>query len=31
MEFPDPVLEIAVEPKTKADQEKMGEALGKTS
>ena len=29
MEFPDPVLEIAVEPKTKADQEKMGEALGR--
>ena len=26
MEFPDPVIEIAVEPKTKADQEKMGEA-----
>ena len=31
MEFPDPVIEIAVEPKTKADQEKMGEALGKIS
>ena len=30
MEFPDPVIEIAVEPKTKGDQEKMGEALGKT-
>ena len=29
MDFPDPVLEIAVEPKTKADQEKMGEALGR--
>ena len=29
MEFPDPVLEIAVEPKTKGDQEKMGEALGR--
>ena len=29
MEFPDPVIEIAVEPKTKADQEKMGEALGR--
>jgi len=29
MEFPDPVLEIAVEPKTNADQEKMGEALGR--
>jgi len=27
MEFPDPVIEIAVEPKTKADQEKMGIAL----
>jgi elongation factor G len=27
MEFPDPVIEIAVEPKTKADQEKMGAAL----
>ena len=29
MEFPDPVIEIAVEPKTKADQEKMGEASWK--
>lgn len=29
MEFPDPVIEIAVEPKTKADQEKMGLALQK--
>ena len=29
MEFPDPVIEVAVEPKTKADQEKMGEALGR--
>ena len=29
MDFPDPVIEIAVEPKTKADQEKMGEALGR--
>jgi elongation factor G len=29
MEFPDPVIEIAVEPKTKADQEKMGVALYK--
>ena len=29
MEFPDPVIEIAVEPKTKVDQEKMGEALGR--
>jgi elongation factor G len=27
MDFPDPVIEIAVEPKTKADQEKMGLAL----
>ncbi len=27
MEFPDPVIEIAIEPKTKADQEKMGLAL----
>jgi len=29
MEFPDPVIEIAVEPKTKADQEKMGQALSR--
>ena len=29
MEFPDPVIEVAVEPKSKADQEKMGEALGR--
>jgi elongation factor G len=29
MEFPEPVISIAVEPKTKADQEKMGVALGK--
>jgi elongation factor G len=29
MEFPEPVISIAVEPKTKADQEKMGIALGK--
>jgi elongation factor G len=29
MDFPDPVIEIAVEPKTKVDQEKMGEALGR--
>jgi elongation factor G len=29
MEFPDPVISVAVEPKTKADQEKMGGALGK--
>src|SRR5512134_951873 len=27
MEFPEPVIEVAVEPKTKADQEKMGMAL----
>jgi len=29
MEFPDPVIEIAVEPKTKSDQEKMGIALSR--
>jgi elongation factor G len=29
MEFPEPVIHIAVEPKTKSDQEKMGVALGK--
>lgn len=29
MEFPEPVIHIAVEPKTKADQEKMAVALGK--
>ena len=29
MEFPEPVISIAVEPKTKADQEKMGLALGR--
>ncbi|MBU2856252.1 elongation factor G [Acidithiobacillus ferrooxidans] len=29
MEFPEPVIHVAVEPKTKADQEKMGIALGK--
>ncbi len=29
MEFPDPVIEVAVEPKTKADQEKMGMALSR--
>ena len=29
MEFPDPVIEIAVEPKTKSDQEKMGMALAR--
>ena len=29
MEFPDPVISVAVEPKSKADQEKMGMALGR--
>jgi len=29
MEFPEPVIDVAVEPKTKVDQEKMGVALGK--
>ncbi|WP_432454736.1 MULTISPECIES: elongation factor G [unclassified Agarivorans] len=29
MEFPEPVIQIAVEPRTKADQERMGVALGK--
>ncbi len=29
MDFPDPVIEVAVEPKTKADHEKMGTALGR--
>ncbi len=29
MEFPDPVIEVAVEPKTKGDQEKMGVALSR--
>ena len=29
MEFPEPVIEIAVEPKTKGDQEKMGAALAR--
>jgi elongation factor G len=29
MEFPDPVIEIAVEPKSKADQDKMGQALAR--
>ena len=29
MEFPDPVIEVAVEPKSTADQEKMGMALGR--
>lgn len=31
MEFPEPVISIAIEPKTKADQEKMGMALAKLS
>ena len=31
MIFPDPVISVAIEPKTKADQEKMGEALSKLS
>ncbi|HYQ86452.1 MAG TPA: elongation factor G [Bacteroidota bacterium] len=29
MDFPEPVISVAIEPKTKADQEKMGEALSK--
>jgi elongation factor G len=29
MEFPEPVISISVEPKTKADQERMGMALNK--
>jgi len=29
MEFPEPVISVAIEPKTKADQEKMGVALGR--
>jgi elongation factor G len=29
MDFPDPVIDIAVEPKTKADQDKLGDALAK--
>src|SRR3546814_476725 len=29
MEFPEPVIELSVEPKTKADQEKMGVALNR--
>ena len=29
MEFPEPVISVAVEPKTKADQEKMGTALAR--
>lgn len=31
MEFPDPVISVAIEPKTKADQDKMGLALAKLS
>jgi len=31
MDFPDPVIEVAIEPKTKADQEKLSEALSKLS
>ncbi len=31
VDFPDPVVHIAIEPKTKADQEKLGKALGKLS
>ncbi len=31
MEFPQPVISVAIEPKTKVDQEKMGEALAKLS
>ena len=29
MDFPEPVIEIAIEPKSKADQEKLGVALAK--
>ncbi len=29
MEFPEPVISVAIEPKTKVDQDKMGIALGK--
>ena len=29
MDFPDPVIEVAVEPKTKVDHEKMGQALAR--
>ena len=29
MDFPEPVISVAIEPKTQADQDKMGEALGK--
>ena len=31
IQFPDPVISIAIEPKTKADQEKLGESLAKLS
>ena len=31
MEFPDPVIDIAIEPKTKSDQDKLGESLAKLS
>jgi elongation factor G len=31
MEFPEPVIQIAIEPKTKADQDKLSDALGKLS
>ncbi len=31
IDFPDPVISVAIEPKTKADQDKMGEALAKLS
>jgi len=29
MEFPEPVIDVAIEPKTKADQERLGQSLGK--
>src|SRR3974377_787495 len=31
MEFPEPVISVAIEPKTKADQDKLGKALGALS
>src|SRR3546814_20589402 len=31
MAFPEPVIEVAVEPKTKADQERVGRALNRTA
>ncbi|MFN8035009.1 MAG: elongation factor G [Acidimicrobiia bacterium] len=31
MEFPEPVISVAIEPKTKADQDKLGKALGSLS